>query len=91
MEQSLYIIILNELHKHSTINKIRNIHITSNFKKSYQYKIFDVNSCLFILYFFIPPQRLTNIHNPTNDQKPLTQPLENVDIVFSRLLPVVWR
>lgn len=39
----------------------------------------------------LPPQSLSNIHNPTKDQKPLTQPLENVDIMFSRLLPVVWR
>lgn len=39
----------------------------------------------------LPPKSLSNIHNPTNDQKPLTQPLENVAIVFSRLLPVVWR
>ena len=33
---------------------------------------------------------MINIHYPPNIQKPYTPPLRNIEIVFSRLLPVVW-
>lgn len=54
------------------------------------FKISEINTCLFIIYFYIP-LNVTNIYNLSNSQIPSILPklLDYVDIVFFKLVPAI--